>query len=228
MTIGWEDNTLPWLRADLVWARPLAPAAPMPRPALFLDRDGVVIEERNYLAEPDGVILVEGAAAAIVRARERGRAIVLVSNQSGIGRGLFTWYEHKLVEDRMLDLLAEQGASLDLSLACAHHPGGLPPYDHDHPWRKPSLGMLREAQCIINLDLERSIMVGDKASDIKAARVAGLPSAILVATGYGKNEFAAAAALATLSFRVAFHASIDDVARCCSGRATTKGRHRRL
>ena len=214
MTALERNYSLAHLREDLVWANLLSAPTTSVRPAVFLDRDGVVIEERGYLSSPNGVTLIAGAAESIGRAAARGYMIVIVSNQSGIGRGFFDWNAYKMIEERMFALLADCGAYVDLSLACAHHPDGLSPYNVEHPWRKPEPGMLLEARRILNLDLERSLMVGDKASDIAAARAAGLRRAFLTATGHGKNETNAAANLRRPDFCVSFIASIDDLLRC--------------
>lgn len=205
---------LPHLKSNLVWVNLRSELAHLPRPALFLDRDGVVIEERHYLSSANGVTLISGAPEAINRAAARGYAIVIVSNQSGIGRGFLSWDDHKAVEERLFTLLAERDANVDLSLACAHHPDGIAPYNVEHPWRKPGPGMLLEARNLLNLDLKNSLMVGDKTSDISAARAAGLPRAFVTATGHGRDEASSATGLRRPGFTVSLIASIDDVLRC--------------
>ena len=199
------------VRADHVWVRTLGVRSHNHRPALFLDRDGVIIVERHYLSRPDDVALIDGAAATIAAARAHGVAVVIVTNQSGIGRGKFGWPDYRACEDRMLAILAHGGATVDMILACPHHPSGArPPYDVDHPWRKPSPGMLLAARDQLNLDLAMSNLVGDKASDIEAARAAGLPRAVHVATGHGRDERAAALALSRPGFDVIAVPSIAD------------------
>jgi D-glycero-D-manno-heptose 1,7-bisphosphate phosphatase len=177
---------------------------------VFLDRDGVLIEERNYLADPAGVQLILGAARYVARANACGRAVVVVSNQSGIARGILDWRIHLAIENRMIELLAAQSARIDMLLACGHHPDGAPPLDFDHPWRKPKPGMLLEAAGELNLDLSDSLLVGDKRSDIEAARAGGLPAAILVLTGYGRQETSHAMQLQQDGFAVSICASIAD------------------
>jgi D-glycero-D-manno-heptose 1,7-bisphosphate phosphatase len=177
---------------DGVWAEILrAPEAPAakPRPGLFLDRDGVVIEDPGYLHEPAEVRLIPGAAAAIQRANQRGIPVVLVSNQSGIGRGLYGWPAFAATQARLLALLAAEGAGLDMVLACPYHPEGQAPYRHpDHPCRKPRPGMLLLAAERLALDLAGSWLVGDRALDIEAAGAAGLAGAVQVLTGQGAGE----------------------------------------
>lgn len=176
------------VQPDLQWMRVLSACAGGLRPALFLDRDGVLIEERNYLADPAGVALIAGGAGVVASARAAGWAVVVVSNQSGIGRGYLDWPTHLQIEDRMLALMAASGAGIDASLACPFHPQALPPYRGDHGWRKPRPGMLLAAADALRIDLPRSCIVGDRASDLEAGRAAGLRLAFHVATGHGARE----------------------------------------
>ncbi len=164
-----------------VWREPAATGTA--GPVLFLDRDGVVITDRNYLADPDEVALVPGAAAAMVRARAAGFALVGVSNQSGLGRGLFGEAEFTAVMQRLEALLAAAGTSFDAFYYCPHAPG------QDCRCRKPLPGLLEEAAHRLPWVAELSWVVGDKASDVALARDAGL-GAVLVHTGYGAGEAA--------------------------------------
>ena len=148
-------------------------------PALFLDRDGTLIEDHGYLADPAGVRLLPAVVAALRRFRDAGYALVLVTNQSGIGRGFYGWDDYEAVAGRLRELLAEEGLAFDAELACAHAPGE----GEGCTWRKPAPGMLAEAARQLGLDLSRSLLVGDKLSDIEAAAAAGLPCAVHVATG---------------------------------------------
>ena len=167
------------------------------RGALFLDRDGVIVEEVGHLRHADDVHLVPGAATAIGAANGRGVPVVIVTNQSGIGRGLFGWSDFILVQDAMLRALAMGGAFVDGVLACPHHPKGRPPYDHpDHPARKPNPGMLIRAAALLPIDLTRSWIVGDRARDIGAGFNAGLAGGVHVATGHGSAPDERPAALA--------------------------------
>lgn len=202
---------------DGVWAEVLrAPGdrPTKPRSALFLDRDGVVIEDPGYLHQPDEVRLIPGAAAAIQRANRCGVPIVLVSNQSGIGRGLYGWPAFAATQGRLVALLATEGAGLDMVLACPYHPEGQAPYRHpDHPCRKPRPGMLLLAAERLALDLAASWLVGDRALDIEAARAAGLAGAIHVLTGQGGCERNACEALEnpglSLRFATDLGAAVD-------------------
>ena len=189
------SNAASWPLVEGCWCEALRPAdRGAPRPALFLDRDGVVAVERHFLRRVEDVALIDGAAAAIAAANRAGLPVVLVSNQSGIARGLLGWAEFAAVQREILARLAAAGARLDLVLACPFHP--------DHPWRKPNPGMLLEAARRLPIDLARSLLVGDKADDLRAGRAAGLRQGAHVLTGHGRAERDAAAALAGPGFAV--------------------------
>ncbi len=155
------------------------------KPAVFLDRDGTLNEEVDYLSDPDQLALIPGAAGAVARLNARGIPVIVVTNQSGIGRGRYGWEEFGAVMRRMEALLALDDARLDAVYAAPHHEKGLGDYAvADHPDRKPNPGMLLKAAAEHGLDLARSWMVGDKALDLEAGRRAGCRVA-LVRTGYG-------------------------------------------
>ncbi|MHC4944347.1 MAG: D-glycero-beta-D-manno-heptose 1,7-bisphosphate 7-phosphatase [Planctomycetota bacterium] len=157
----------------------------MPRPAVFLDRDGVIIEEKDYLSEPSQVSLLSGAAKAIARVNSATIPVVVITNQSGVARGFFPESRIPEIHARLDALLAEQGARIDAYYYCPHHPtkGDLP-YLKKCDCRKPEPGLLYMAAEELDLDLEQSFMIGDKPSDLQAGARAGCRS-ILVKTGYG-------------------------------------------
>jgi len=197
-----------------IWCQVLEPDSKTRRSALFLDRDGVVVDEVHYLRRTQDVRLVAGAANVIAQANRRGHAVVLVTNQAGIGRGILGWPEFALVQERIIVELAAAGATFDAVYACPHHAEGQPPYNHpDHPARKPNPGMLLRAVEALALDAETSWIVGDRASDLEAGRAAGLAGGLHVLTGYGERpaERKAALALADGRFRAVGGASIADV-----------------
>jgi D-glycero-D-manno-heptose 1,7-bisphosphate phosphatase len=184
------------------------------RPALFLDRDGVVVEDTGYLSREADVRLISGASAVIARANRLGVPVIVVSNQSGIGRGLFDWAAFARVQAHINDLLAAEAARIDAVLACPHHPLAASPYTHpDAPWRKPNPGMLLKAAAHLNIELARSWIVGDRANDLLAGRRAGLAGGVHVATGEGRGEDERRLALALDEdcFRVAVVDSIAGV-----------------
>jgi D-glycero-D-manno-heptose 1,7-bisphosphate phosphatase len=159
------------------------------RPALFLDRDGVIVEETNYLGSAKDVRMIASAAPAISWANRAGFATIIVTNQAGIGRGYYGWDGFIEVQERIVTDLAKAHAHIDAVLACAFHEQGQGPLAQiDHPWRKPNPGMILAAAEALGLDLQRSIVIGDKISDIEAAHRAGLCWGILVESGHGRDE----------------------------------------
>lgn len=138
----------------------------MARRALFLDRDGTLIVDVGYPRDPDAVALVEGAADAL-RALQRDWALVVVSNQSGIGRGMITEQQAAAVHERFVARFAAAGVQFAGFYYCPHAP------DAGCACRKPAPGLLRDATAELGLDLARSVMVGDKASDVEAGRASG-------------------------------------------------------
>jgi D-glycero-D-manno-heptose 1,7-bisphosphate phosphatase len=157
------------------------------RPAVFLDRDGTIIREVNYLSDPSQVELLPGAAAAIARWNAEGTAVVVVTNQAGVARGYFA--ESRIVEvhRRLDELLAEHRAHIDGYYYCPHHPtAGDASYRRDCSCRKPLPGMLLHAASEMSLDLAASVMIGDKLSDLQAGAAAGCAT-VLVRTGYGEE-----------------------------------------
>jgi D-glycero-D-manno-heptose 1,7-bisphosphate phosphatase len=179
--------------------------------ALFLDRDGVVVEEVGYLCRPDDVAIVPGAAMVIGTANQRAVPVVLVTNQAGIGRGLYGWAEFIAVQNAIINALAAQGARFDAVYACPHHPDGKGDFLHpNHPARKPNPGMILRAAADLQLVLSQSWLVGDNATDVEAAKRAGLAGAMQVLTGHGRAHSAAALQLATAEFEVRLGASVAD------------------
>jgi heptosyltransferase-2 len=159
------------------------------RPAVFLDRDGVLLDLVSYLRDPDQVCLVSGAGAALRRLSAAGLPFVVVTNQSAVARGMLDRAGLFRVHLRMLRLLEAEGVRPLGIEFCPHHP------EHGEPCdcRKPSPGMLRRAAHRFNLDLARSVMVGDSNSDLQAGARAGCRT-ILARTGYGRETEAAMAA----------------------------------
>ena len=193
-----------------VWCQILK-RPPPGRPALFLDRDGAVVEDTGYLCEVGDIAVIAGSAEVIAAANRRGVPVVMVTNQAGIARGYYGWDEFKSVQDAIVGSLAGKNARIDAVYACPHHPQGKGALAHpDHPARKPNPGMLLQAASALALDLRSSWLVGDKAEDIEAAKRAGIAGALLVATGYGSAERQRAATLASQTFEVRFGRSIAD------------------
>jgi D-glycero-D-manno-heptose 1,7-bisphosphate phosphatase len=193
-----------------VWCQILRRPAPG-RAALFLDRDGAVVEETGYHCRVDDIIVIRGAAEVIAAANQRRVPVIMVTNQSGIGRGYYGWTEFKSVQDAIVTSLAVEGARIDAVYACAHHPQAEGDLAHsNHPARKPNPGMLLQAASALALDLKSSWLVGDKADDIEAAKRAAIAGALLVATGYGNSERERAATLASPGFEIRIGRSIAE------------------
>jgi D-glycero-D-manno-heptose 1,7-bisphosphate phosphatase len=153
-----------------------------PTPALFLDRDGVIIEDRHHLSDPAEVQLCAGALQLIQAAAEADWPVVVITNQSGISRGLFNWDSVKCVNARMLALLGSSTA------VAAIYSNGHGPDAPPQSWRKPSPAMLLEAADALHLDLAHSLLIGDRLSDVKAGVAAGLAEVYHVLTGHGQRE----------------------------------------
>jgi D-glycero-D-manno-heptose 1,7-bisphosphate phosphatase len=153
------------------------------RPAVFLDRDGTVSDEVGYLNHLSRFRLLPGAAAAIRRLNEAALPVIVVTNQSGVGRGYFPEQLVRDVHDRMNAELRKAGARLDGVYYCPHVSSD------ECECRKPKTGMLEQATRELGLDLKKSFVVGDRHSDVVVAHCAGARS-ILVRTGFGEGELA--------------------------------------
>ena len=162
--------------------RLLCPPCYSPKPALFVDRDGVLIEDQHHLCHPGNVLLCPGAKTLLKKAMQHEWPVVLITNQSGISRGYFTWQEYEQVTDQLLELL---GSAAPLAGIYANGHG---PEAPSTSWRKPSPAMLLAAAADLNLDLSRSLLIGDRLSDLQAGASAGLPWLGHVQTGHGAKE----------------------------------------
>jgi D-glycero-D-manno-heptose 1,7-bisphosphate phosphatase len=159
------------------------------RPAVFMDRDGTLTEEVGYVNHPRRLRLLPRAAQAVRRLNEAGIAAVVVTNQAGIARGYFSEEVLQAVHATLLAQLKDEGAHLDGIYVCTHHPTeGASPYRLDCDCRKPRPGLIHRAAADHGLDLRRSALVGDRPSDLLAARAAGA-AGVLVLTGYGLGEW---------------------------------------
>lgn len=156
-----------------------------PRPALFLDRDGVINIDVNYLSNVEDVALHDGAASLISQANNAHIPVIVITNQSGVGRGYFDWDTLLQVQVEIARLLDLEGAHWDGVFACPFHADGLAAYRHEnHPFRKPETGMIQVAAEIFAIDVSRSWIIGDKASDLQAGINAGMAGGIHVYTRY--------------------------------------------
>lgn len=210
---SWNSPRL--VGADGVWRQVLRrrPAGGATR-GLFLDRDGTIIEEVGHLCRPQDVRLLPGVAALIAAANRAAIPVIVVTNQSGIGRRLFGWNDFVAVQHRMLELLTAEGAAIDAVFACPHHADAEDPWRHaDHPARKPNSLMLQDAARLLTIALDRSWIAGDRARDLVAGRNAGLEGGLLVLSGSidQPGELRGAQVLAGARFRVFVTPSLVDV-----------------
>lgn len=157
--------------------------------ACFLDRDGVLIEEEDYLCDPAKAHLCPGAAEAIRFAHEAGWKVILISNQAGLAKGKFKMEDLKAVHARIEELLSAEGVALDGYYYCPHHANGIvPEYTMECTCRKPGPGMILRAAEEHDLDVAHSFMVGDRPTDLEAGVNAGCAAVALVRTGYGAAQ----------------------------------------
>ena len=181
------------------------------RPAVFLDRDGVLVDELDFLTDADALRLLPGAAAAVRELNQHGIPAVVVTNQSAVARGLVDERGLGVIHERLRERLAEGGAHLDAIFYCPHHPTeGHAPHRVVCDCRKPAPGLLLRAARMLGLDLERSWIVGDSARDLEAGAAAGVRG-VLVATGKGVREHArlVAAGRAPQHFAPDVHAAVE-------------------
>lgn len=160
------------------------------RSAVFLDRDGTLIEELEFLSRVDQVRLLPSAAQAVRLLNQSGLCVVLVTNQSGVARGCFDEKTLQQIHQKLEELLKAEGASLDAIYYCPHHPEGrIAKYRKVCECRKPASGMFRRAAQDLLIDLKRSAAIGDSLRDVEAGKASGTYG-VLVETGYGKKELA--------------------------------------
>jgi heptosyltransferase II len=173
------------ITVDMIYPRIAAILDRRLTPAVFIDRDGTLIEDRHYLADPQKIAFLDGALDGVSRLKEAGYKIIIISNQSGVARGFFPVETVDAVHQRLQHLMQEAGAAPDDIRFCPHYPDGDDPrYTCDCDCRKPKPGMVEDAAKEHGLDLKKSILIGDKFSDIQCGRVVGMES-ILVRTGEG-------------------------------------------
>ena len=158
-------------------------------PAAFLDRDGVLIEDCGYPHRPEDLKLTPGVADAVRRMNQAGYRTVIVTNQSGVARGLFDEDQMHAFNTLLVEALAEQGAVIDAVYTCPFHADAVDSrYRHpDHPDRKPNPGMLTRAIADHDLDPARSFIIGDQPTDIEAGRRAGVKGFLF--TGGDLDDF---------------------------------------
>ncbi len=203
------------ISAEGTWCQVIRyqPQGSKAQPALFLDRDGVIVKEVHYLHRIVDVFMIPGAADVIRKANELGVLVVVVTNQAGIGRGMYSWDDFISVQEHILANLASQGAEVDAVFACPHHKDGSPPFnDTNASDRKPNSGMLLRASNAFSIDLRRSWIIGDRANDLQSGLRAGIKGGMHVFMGHGvePGERDKALALNSKSFSAIGANSIAD------------------
>lgn len=156
--------------------------------AFFLDRDGTIIIDKNYLAKAEDVELLDGAAEAIRMMNENDYKVIVITNQSGVARGYFTMQDVNKVNARLNDLLEQEGAHIDAFFVCPHHPDGtISPYDISCECRKPATLLFEKAAKEYNIDMSASAAVGDRERDVENLSKLGV--CYLGVIGNGSGEY---------------------------------------
>jgi len=156
--------------------------------AVFIDRDGTLNEEVNYLSQAEKVRILPNAIEGIKLLKEAGFKIIVISNQSGVARGYFTEEDVQLINSKINELIMQSGANIDGFYYCPHHPeGAVDKYRRVCQCRKPESSLFLQAAAQKNIDIKKSFIVGDKLSDIQMSESLGA-RAILLLTGYGPQE----------------------------------------
>ncbi len=149
------------------------------KPALFLDRDGTIVKEQEYLHEPKNVKLNKNISYLINACNIMNIPVIEITNQSGIGRGYYSWNDFIKTEQQIRKFLLLENAKVDMLCACAFHSDALGKYKVDnHSWRKPNIGMILQAKNSLNINLNDSWIIGDRISDIRAGENAGIKGGV--------------------------------------------------
>jgi len=154
------------------------------RPALFLDRDGVINIEKNYLYKREEFQFIEGVFESCRYFKKLGYLIIIITNQAGIARKIYKEGDYQNLTTWMLNEFLKQGVEIDKVYHCPHHPD----FSGECSCRKPKPGMVLAAKSDFDIDLNRSILVGDKRSDLLAALSAGVENRVLVESGHEISE----------------------------------------
>ena len=157
--------------------------------AIFLDRDDTLIEDPGYISDPDQVKLLDGVPEALIQLKKLGFKLIVVSNQSGVARGIVTEKKLEKIHDRLKQLLAEKQASLDKIYYCPYHPDGIvQKYRKESNCRKPNPGMLLRAYAEMKIDLEQSWCIGNSMRDVEAGAKAGCKTILVDVPNRSKSE----------------------------------------
>ena len=178
-----QDEMLSSRTETTLWEAPLGPGLSR-RPALLLDRDGVINHDHGYVATRERFEFTPGIFALTRRAVDRGYAVVVITNQAGIARGYYPEAQFLDLSRWMSGEFARNGVDLAGIFHCPYYRGGaVAAYDRDSFWRKPAPGMILEAARRLGLDLPRSVFLGDQPTDMTAAAAAGVATRVLIGDG---------------------------------------------
>lgn len=161
--------------------------------AVFLDRDGTIINDANFISRPEQVELIDGAAEAIARINAALVPVIVVTNQSGIGRGYSTVADYEAVKARLDTLLAQHGAHIDASYYCPHNP------DDECECRKPGLLLFRRAAADLGIDLGKAVLIGDRLRDVEPAPRLGARGVLVPTADTPSDEVVRAGEFASIS-----------------------------
>lgn len=182
-----------------------------PRKALFLDRDGVLIHDVHYISKADDVVVYKQAYNFLAHMKKKGYLLIIVTNQSGIGRGKSTWNDYYSVTDEMIKQL--RCIEFDAILANSE----TEVIDYKHSWRKPAIGMFDTTCRLLNINLHQSIMIGDRLTDLLAAFNCGITKLYHLESGHGMDErsqvheFEKTTKFTTSNSSICYAKSIDDL-----------------
>jgi D-glycero-D-manno-heptose 1,7-bisphosphate phosphatase len=155
------------------------------RPALFLDRDGTIVKEEEYLHDPLKIRINNNICSLIRECNLINIPVIEITNQSGIGRGIYSWNEFNKTEKEIRKILSIHDAHINMLCACAFHQDANNTYKiKEHFWRKPNCGMIKEAQSVFSINLEESWIIGDNISDIQAGINAGIRGGVFYNNKY--------------------------------------------
>ncbi len=172
-----------------IWAEKLTNKFFSNSPCLFLDRDGVLIDWKDYTMKAKDAKLIPGSEKIIKQCNKKKIPVILITNQGGLGLGIHVWKDFIRIQKKIINQLIKKGAKIDGVIACPHHPLAKGVYKHkNHPCRKPNGGMFLIAKKLFKVNLNKSWMVGDKINDLIAANSKNLEKGFLVLTGYGEEE----------------------------------------
>lgn len=160
------------------------PVSSSKKTAVFLDRDGVINREVNYCHKIEDFIFVSGVIEALKMLQRKFDHLFIVTNQAGIGKGFYTEKQYSTLTSWMISRLADEGVNITKVYFCPHHISGVYPYNINCDCRKPKPGMINQAVREYNIDVSKSILIGDKSSDMQAAQNANLKRKILMGTGH--------------------------------------------